>query len=204
MPFRDSFNGTGWNVKKCLAAVFTLLLLSGCSRTDRDLNRAMALRQKVLSAELCSFEADITADYGDTLHSFSVSCQGDRQGNIHFTVTKPETIAGITGTVSETGGQLTFDETALQFELLADDQLSPVSSPWIFLRTLRSGYLMNAGQEGDSLRVGARDSYEENALMVDLWLNPEDLPERSEILYGGRKILTLEISDFRMEPGKQV
>ena len=188
-------------MKKTALSLCLLLLLTGCTRTDRDLQRAMDLRENLLGSESCSFLCQITADYGDSLHKFSVDCQGDRQGNVHFTVTEPETISGITGMISDRGGEITFDNTALQFGLLTDQQLSPVSGPWIFLRTLRSGYLMNAGMEEDLLHVGARDTYEEDALLVDLWLGPGDLPQRSEILFRGRKILTLQIEDFRMNPG---
>ena len=158
----------------------------------------MTLRQQVLSSDSCSFLCHITADYGDTLHKFSMDCQGDSQGNIHFTVTAPESISGITGTVSKTGGQLTFDEAALQFDLLTDRQLSPISAPWIFLKTLREGYLLNAGREEDLTHCAARDSYEEDALLVDFWLGPGDLPQKAEILFRERKILTLELENFSL------
>ena len=186
-------------MKKLLTVLCLLLVLPGCSAGEKDLQRAMDLRKNLLEGEGCSFLCHITADYGDAIHKFSVSCRGDTQGNVHFTVTAPETISGITGTISDRGGQITFDETALQFDLLRDQQLSPVSAPWIFLKTLREGYLMNAGMEEDLLHVGARDSYEEDALLVDLWLGPGDLPQRAEMLYRNRKILTLEIEDFRIE-----
>ena len=186
-------------MKKYLVVFCLLLLLTGCSSENRDLQRAMDLRQKLLNSQDCSFDAKITADYGDSLHSFSVSCQGDSQGNIRFTVKEPENISGITGTIGKTGGQLTFDETALQFDLLTDRQLSPVSASWIFLKTLREGYLLNAGMDGESLLVEARDSYEQEALHVDLWLNSQDLPQGCEILYRNRRILTLKIDNFQME-----
>ena len=188
-------------MKKFAAALCLLLMLTGCSGTDQELRRAMDLRQTLLDSSGCSFLCDITADYGDAIHRFSVDCRGDNQGNLTFTVTAPETISGVTGFISEQGGQIIFGETALQFPLLTDRQLSPVSGPWIFLRTLRSGYLMNAGKEEDLIHVGARDSYEEDALLADLWLGPGDLPQKAEILYRGRKILTLEIQNFTMEPG---
>ena len=191
-------------MKKYLALFCLALVLTGCSRENRALNGAMDLRQQLLSAEGCSFEAKITADYGDAIHSFSVSCRGDRQGGLQFTVREPESISGITGTIDKTGGQLTFTETALQFDLLTDRQLSPVSAPWIFLRTLREGYLMNGGEEDGLFHVEARDSYEDQALHVDLWLSQEGQPTRGEILFGGRRILTLEVRDFTVEHAGQV
>lgn len=183
-------------MKRAALLVFFLVILSGCSSENRELERGMALRDKLLSSNGCSFDAAITADYGDKLYEFDMACQGDAQGNLSFTVTEPETIAGITGTVSDTGGRLTFDDTALQFNLMADDQLSPVSAPWIFLKTLRSGYLTSAGMEGEALRLTIDDSYEDDALQLDIWVDGNDVPVRAEILYDGRRILSLAVTNF--------
>lgn len=188
-------------MKKLLGLCCLLLFLPGCTGKNRDMERALNFRAELLKAEGCSFQSDITADYGDAIHNFTMFCQGDRKGNLTFTVTKPETISGITGNVSETGGQLTFDDVALQFDLLTDQQLSPVSGPWVFLKTLREGYLQSAGQEEDLLHIAARDSYEEDALMVDIWLGAGEMPIRCEILYRNRRILTLDIQDFQLQYG---
>ena len=52
--------------------------------------------------------------------------------------------------------------------------------------------------EGDLLRLTIDDSYEEDALTLDIWLNGQDIPIRAEILYDGRRILTLEIENFQI------
>ena len=54
-----------------------------------------------------------------------MDCQCDSQGDLTFAVTAPETITGITGKVSDAGGKLTFDDTALQFDLMAEEQVTP-------------------------------------------------------------------------------
>lgn len=152
-----------------------------------------------MQSQQCSFDAEITADYGDKLHQFAVSCQGDNNGDLIFLVNQPETISGITGKLTDSGGKLTFDETALQFDTMADDQITPVSAPWIFLKTLRSGNLTSAGMEGDLLRLSIDDSYEEDALHLDIWLDEEDMPKRAEILYAGRRILSLDVKNFQIQ-----
>ena len=88
------------------------------------------------------------------------------------------------------------DETALCFPLLTDGQLSPASAPWIFLKTLRSGYLTSACMEDEMLRLTMDDTYEENALHLDIWLDGERIPVRADILYDGRRILSVEVEDF--------
>ena len=185
-------------MKKLGAILALAVLLSGCSGENRELDRAMSLRSKLLRAEGCSFTAKITADYGDSLQSFTLDCQGDAQGAVRFQVTEPHSISGITGILSDTGGKLTFDDEAVHFDYLTDDQLSPISAPWVFLKTLRAGYLTAAGMEGELNYVTARDSYQEDALLVDFWLEAGNIPIRSEILYRGRRILTLEIQNFRI------
>ena len=181
------------------AVLLAAMLLTGCSMEAKEMNRAVDLRSRLLTAPGCSFQAEITADYGDSLQQFTVDCRGDGQGNLDFQVQEPETIRGITGRISQAGGRLTFDETALQFDLLTDQQLSPVSAPWVFLSTLRGGYLTGAGMEGELLRLQARDSYREGALLLDIWLDGSDSPVRAEILWNGWKVLTLQISGFRLE-----
>lgn len=159
----------------------------------------MALRGRLLASDSCSFRTEITADYGDKLHTFSMECTADQKGNLSFMITQPDTIAGINGTISDEGGRLTFEDTALCFPLLADDQLSPVSTPWIFLKTLRSGYLRQAGMESNLLRLTIDDSYKEDALQLDIWVNKDEQPVRAEILYNSRRILTLSITDFEIQ-----
>ena len=182
---------------RILAVVISLLLLSGCNGKNTELQRAMELRTKLLGV-CCTFDAEITADYGSSIQTFRVYCEGNAQGNLGFSVTAPESIQGITGRIESGAGKLTFQDTALAFPLLAEEQLSPVSSPWIFWNTLRSGYLTAAGMEDDLLRLTIDESYEEDALTVDIWLDAQDKPIRAEILYDGRRILTLTIENFQI------
>jgi hypothetical protein len=181
---------------KFIALLLSLLFLSGCGGENAELKRAMDLRAGLLT-ESVSFDAEITADYGEEVHIFSVYCEGDSRGNLGFRVTAPETIADITGRIEAGEGKLTYRDTVLGFPLIAEDQLSPVSAPWIFYTTLRGGYLTAAGMEDNLLRLTIDDSYEEDALTVDIWIDENDNPIRAEILYDGRRILTLTIKNFQ-------
>ena len=185
-------------MKRIAPIVFALLILSGCTGKRDELDRMMALRAKLLTCESCSFDAEITADYGDSIHSFSLDCTGDNDGNLSFTVTEPESISGITGAFEAGEGKLTFDDTALTFPLLADGQITPVSGPWIFLKTLMGGYLTSCVQEEELLRVSIDDSYEDDALQLDIWFSGEDKPLRAEIFYDGRRIVTMDIKGFEI------
>ena len=173
-----------------------MLLLCGCTAQEENLERIMGLRADLLGCTRCSFDADITADYGDELHTFSMTCEGNNQGDISFTVTAPESIAGVTGKFEGQKGMLTFDGFALEFPRLTDDQITPVSGPWILLRTLLGGYLTACGEEEDLLHVTIHDSFEEDSLTLDVWLDGEDAPVRGEILHGGRRIVTMDVKNF--------
>ena len=184
---------------KRLGSILVLfLLLTGCGVRNEELDQIMALRAKLLRAAGCRFDAVVTADYGEKIHSFSLQCSADSQGNLSFTVLEPETITGIAGTISGEGGKLTFADTALAFELLADGQVTPVSAPWLLIKTLRGGYVTSCGRDGDLLRVAIDDSYDADALHLDIWLGEGDVPVRGEILYKDRRILSLEVRNFQI------
>lgn len=184
-------------MKRMGAIILIFFLLTGCSETENRIDRVMALRNRLLQNG-CSFRSQITADYGDKLYTFTLECAGDAKGNLTFEVAEPDTIAGISGNITGEEGFLTFDAVALQFDLLADGQVTPVSAPWLVLKTLRSGYLTSAGMDGALLRVTIDDSYAEDALQLDIWLNGEDLPVQADILYDGSRILSLEMENFQI------
>lgn len=183
---------------KRLASILILVaMLTGCGVNNGELDRAMALRAKLLASSGCSFDATITADYGETVYTFCVGIRGDEKGGVTFTVKEPETIAGITGTVSGEGGRITFDGQVLSFELMADGQLTPVSAPWLLVRSLRSGYVRSCGRDGEQIRLEVADSFREDALNLDIWLGDSDLPVSAQIVYDDRRILSLEVTNFQ-------
>lgn len=185
-------------MKRIPAILLVLLMLAGCANARNHIDRALALRARLQQGEGCSFTAGITADYGDALHTFTMECRGDRLGNLSFTVAEPQTVAGITGVISSEGGKLTFDDTALDFPLLAEGQVAPISAPWLLLKTLLGGYLTGAGEEGELLRLTIDDSYEEDALHLDIWLDREDRPVQADVLYDGRRVLSLTVTNFQI------
>ena len=171
------------------------LLLTGCGN-DAEMERVLALRQKLQTCTSCSFTADITADYGEYLHTFTMDCVMDAQGNVTFTVIAPDSISGITGIITDTGGSITFTEQVLAFPTLADGQITPVSAPWVLMRSLRGGYLRACSNSQSGLSVVIDDTYQEDSLQLDIWLNENDLPIEAEILWQGRRVLSLEVSNL--------
>ena len=173
-----------------------LLLLPGCSSENREMEAAMHFRESLLAAQSCSFETEITADYGDSLSQFRMGCQADATGKTAFEILQPDTIAGIRGNISYAGGELTFEDSALYFDLLTDDQLTPVSAPWILMKALRAGYITSVCREEALLRVTVDDSYDSDALTLDVWLEEDRIPVRADIFWDNRRILSLTVENF--------
>lgn len=183
-------------MKRLLCLLFPICFLLGCGNNTDGIDSAFDLRQSLLRATGCAFVAEITADYGDDLYQFTVQCQGDNQGNLTFSVLAPDSISGIKGRITEAGGHLIFDGAALAFPPITDEQITPVCAPWILLKTLRSGYIASCA-EGDTLTyLQIDDSYREKALHLDIWLDQSNLPVQAEILWDGRRILSLKVKEF--------
>ena len=162
------------------------------------MDAGLSLRSSILSATGCTFDATVTADYGNQTYTFAMGCEFDAHGNLTFTVRLPQTIAGISGTVGTEGGALRFDDTALSFPLLADEQLSPVSAPWVFMKTLRSGFITSAGKDGELLRLIIDETYEEKTVTAHVWLDENTIPVQADLYWDGRRILILEVINFQI------
>lgn len=159
----------------------------------------MSFRATLLSGMGCTFSAKITADYQEERYQFTLDCRCDEQGTLRFTVTQPDSISGISGVISGEGGKLVFDnDSALAFETLADGQITPVTAPWLLIKTLRGGYVKSCGSEGELVHVSIDDSYRDDALHLDVWMTEDDAPSHAEILWANRRILSLEITNFEI------
>jgi hypothetical protein len=171
-------------------------MLCGCGKKDDALDKALVMRQRLQGAS-CSFDCTVTADYGEKIHVFSMRCTADSSGDLTFEVLSPDTISGITGIISRNKGKLTFDDKALAFELMADGQFSPVSAPWILIHTLQGGYLTSCTETDYGMLLCIDDSYESDPLRLDVRMDKDGNPMSAEILWQGRRILSMEIKNFQ-------
>ena len=158
----------------------------------------MKFRNSLLQTTSVSFDAAITADFGDILHSFQMNCQWDSTSEMKFTVLEPDSISGITGTISQDSGKIAFDDQALLFETMADGMITPVSAPWVVMVAMQSGYIKGAGVQNDGYIIQLDDSYKENALRVNLGMNSDYNPQFAEIFYDGRRVVSINFENFTM------
>ena len=182
---------------KIFAPLLLILgILSGCVGRNPELEQAADLRTKLLASNGCSFEGEIVADYGDILHTFQMSCEVDNTGRLDFTVTAPETISGITGYISQEGANLTFKEKVLAFPMLADGEISPVCAPWLFINSLRGGYISGCSKDADGLHIYLDDSFFDNPIKIEVKIDQNSVPTHCEFIWQNRRILSLKINNF--------
>lgn len=185
-------------MRRIVAVCLLFLLIPACGRRQNEMDEILLFRETLLQSQGCTFSCKISADYGSEVWEFAADCSADREGNITFSITAPESIAGIKGQISASGGRFTFDNAVLGFPLLADGTLSPASAPWIFMRSIRSGYLISCGHDSEGVRINVNDSYEDDALMLDILMDTDSAPEYAEIFWKGRRILAMDIENFEI------
>lgn len=181
-------------MKRLAIALTMLIFLTGCS-ADQEMEQALQLRSKLLSSQ-CSFRCQITADYIDTVEEFTLDCTMDSGGTVNFTVSQPQSISGVTGKVDGEEGALTFDDVILAFPLMADDRLSPVSSPWLLMNTLKAGYITAVTREGEGLHLTIDNSYADDALTLEVWTDADGNLTAGEIAWKGRRVISMQVENF--------
>ena len=173
-----------------------LLLLTACSADNDAMDSGMQFRELILSSEGCRFNCRIRTDFGDGEYTFDLSCETDKEGRMQFLVLSPEIISGICGYIDQGSGKITYNETVLSFPLLAEGAVSPVSAPWLFFKILTGGYIQAAGEDGEYVRLTVDDTFQSEDIVLELWLR-DTTPEYAEIVWQGRNVVCITISEFR-------
>lgn len=175
----------------------TILLLCGCSGEESAVSPAVEFRAALVQAGSCSFRAEIEADLGESVESFTVDCTAKPDGTTELTLVEPETLAGITAAVSERGGKITYDGMAVDFGLLANGMVIPAAAPALAVCCWGTEYIASAGEDGEAYRVTYEKDYDEKMLLVDTWYKNE-VPISAEVCYNQERILRMTISEFSL------
>lgn len=185
--------------KLALFLCCTLICLSGCAAAEPE-QTPLQFRTALLQAGGCSFTADVTADYGESVAAFTLDCTFTPDTGASLTVTAPESIAGITARADQSTACVTFDDTQIGFAPLADGRLAPLAAPYVLGQCWAGEYIDCTGAEDGCLRTTYRMGYDEQELVVDTWFSREPLaPVRAEISFDGTLILSASISDFVLQ-----
>ena len=177
--------------------LLTVLLLSGCAGAGDVLAPAIEFRAALVQAGGCSFTAEVTADDGEAVETFTLDCTVDETGAVHFEVVQPQTLAGITATVSADGGTITYDGMAMDFGLFANGNVIPAAAPALVVCCWRQEYLAAAGTDETGYRATYEKDFDEKRLVVDSWFE-NGIPICAEVCYNNQRILKLTLSDFQL------
>ena len=183
-------------MKIVTVVVLVAVILVGCAKGDGDLNPAMELRQRLANGDGCTFRAEVCADYGDRVYTFVMDCKADTAGDVHFKLVSPDTISGISGTVTQSGGKLEFDDQVLLFEPLTQGELTPVIAPWLLYKVITGGYIRSVSEEADQFIYTVDDTYQSEQFMALLTLQRDQTPRSCEVFWNNRRILTVKVTDF--------
>lgn len=183
-------------MRKCISVIVVILLLCGCSNDSVYVNKVISLRDKINSSTGYNFNATVTLDYGDTFYTFGAECRVGTDKNMKLTILEPASIAGISGQISGESGKLTFDEQVLAFELIADGLITPICTPWLLMEALGGGYISTCGSDAYGLFAHIDDSFNGAEFSVDIWFNEEGCPSAAEMVWEGKRIVSMTISDF--------
>ena len=185
--------------KKSLCCVIMLLVLAGCGKGEAPKQAALDLRTALLEAGGCTFTAEITADLGNRVYDFSVSCDYDAGNRVKVQVVEPKEIAGINAVVSGNGAAVEFEDMALDFGTMAGGNVSAMEAPWLLAECWSGAYISAAGADGELYRITYLHGYDEKELVVDTWLDSAGNPIRSEVAYDGGRCLSLVLTQFQLK-----
>ena len=139
---------------------------------------------------------EVTADYGDRSYTFVIECGTDDTENLHFELLEPDTVAGIRGSISQSGGKLKFEDQVLLFAPLTQGQLTPAIAPWLMYEAITGGYIQGVTRDGEQLVYTINDTFASEELTVLLTLQKNSRPSYCEIFWNNRRILTMNITAF--------
>lgn len=173
-----------------------LLLLCACGAEKTSAQTPVQFRTSLRASQGCSYEAQITGDYGDYVRQFTLSCI-NQEDETSLTVKQPEYAAGITATVSGSGATVCYDDTVLAVEDFEQQSISPMASPWILQQAWEEGYISTTAMDGEQEQVTYLLGYGSDQLTVTTNF-ARQVPTSATISHEGRGLVTCQITDFSL------
>ena len=172
-----------------------LLLCGGCGKKSGAAADIQAQYSRIAAAQM---EAEVTFHTTQEDRSFTLQCAFTPESST-VTVTAPETVKGITATVS--GQELTIAYDGAVLSAGSAGTLGPVNAlPWL-LRAIGSGYLLEEGREAldgtDCYRLTLDVGTAAAPLKCTAWLDAETLlPRYAEFAADGAVVVSAKLLAF--------
>ena len=185
-------------MRRTLSAVLMMtlcLLLTSCGAAENGIRDAMTFRQVLQEAGRCSFTANVVAEVEDRGYEFTLSAVYQSGGPTTVTVTAPETIAGISASMTERNAVLSFDGVELDFGCLDSAVTSPLYAPLVFGQCWDTAYIDCGGMDGEEYRVTYRQGSGQEELILETWFSGE-APVRCELYRQETLLLSATVESF--------
>ena len=186
----------------CVLMMIPLLTACGGGAGSGSEELALTIRGEYLSAGGCTAQAEITADYGQRVYTYTV--QLDVEGEeTALTVTAPEMVAGVRARCAGGESWLEYDGAVLETGPLTPDGLSPLGGAAALWEAARSGFMdsctMERLDQTETLRVLCRSPELEagEGLETTLWFDADSHALlRGELAWEGRTVIPCILSGF--------
>lgn len=166
------------------------------------MQEALTFRAALLQAGGCRFSAEVSASYDDAVYAFSAVCSSDEQGAVEMELTGPEPLAGLRATVDADRKLAKFDDIAVDFGLLAEERIAPVSIPSILAETWASAYIESSGNADGGIVVVYQNGYEADKLKIETKFDGEkSIPICADVWYNESCIASVAITEFEFLKG---
>ncbi len=187
----------------CLPMMTLLLAACGPAGASREEQLALVIRGEYLEMSACAARMAVTADYGQRIYQFEMDAALEGE-QATLTLTAPETVAGITATISGPEGRLEYGGVSVETGSMDPEGLSPVSAFPALMDAARSGYITACAleEEGGLLRVdcGDPEGAAGEGREISLWFDAAGHGlVRGEISVDGFRAILCEFSSFTME-----
>lgn len=188
-------------VQRISLALAIGLLLTACgSQTPGPEAKVQEMREIYQTMEGVSATAEITADYGERIYTYSVSVEGTVSAGT-MTVQSPENIANTVLQWSDGQTALSYEETTLETGSVTDSGLSPVDAMPTILASCRGGNLVECCLEGEenSLLYAELENPNDEDCTVSCWFSMEGYALlKAELAENGTRVITLDFTEFEI------
>lgn len=177
-------------------------MLAGCGRTKPD---GEGVRAHFSGIEGFEAHVKMTADLGESVQEYEVDYVYSRQDNDLFTITAPESLAGISGAIAGTESarfSLQYDNMQLDDAMPQRVGLTPADGLYCLLADLRGAEPAQQWTEsvsGQSLLVLRYESEDDTGgIERQVWLTADGCrPVCAEIYADGQCVLTLQMTEYK-------
>lgn len=180
-----------------LLLLFVLpLFLSGCQGQSRQMQAVADFRTQLLQSGGCGFQATVEAQYDNYANEFVLQCAyHTADDTLSFSVLEPEPIASLSGTVGQNRKTVSFDDAALELELLADGRVAPVALPQLIAQSWAKGYILSAGQDREYTVAVFQNGYEDDTIKIETWFE-NGSPVYADVWYGEKCQAGIDLDSF--------